>query len=112
MTKIVFEIEDDIKLSSETVEINADSLPFDIPTDAGKLKSLCRSVAMLKGHYKESVISNIRIVKERVLPQRYDAYSVHKFAEYLQEYAKACEETGYDGISAMDIEEKMQEFLK
>ena len=25
---------------------------------------------------------------------------------------KGCEETGYDGISATDIEDKMQEFLK
>lgn len=112
MTKIVFEIEDDIKLSSETIEINADSLPFDIPSNVNKLKAFCRSVAMLREHCKESVISNIRVYQERALPQRYDAYSVHKFAEYLQEYAKACEETGYDGISATDIEDKMQEFLK
>lgn len=112
MTKIVFEIEDDIKLSSETIEINADSLPFDIPSNVNKLKAFCRSVAMLREHCKESVISNIRVYQERALPQRYDAYSVHKFAEYLQDYAKACKASGYNGIGVMDIEDTMEEFLK
>lgn len=37
--------------------------------------------------------------------------AMRDFAEYLQEYAEACEETSYDGrLSAMDIEEKLQQF--
>lgn len=37
--------------------------------------------------------------------------AVKEFAEYLKEYAKACKESGYDGIGEIDIDEKLKEFL-
>ena len=38
-------------------------------------------------------------------------HAVKQFAEYLKEYAKACKESGYDGIGEIDIDEKLREFL-
>lgn len=37
---------------------------------------------------------------------------IRLFAEYIKQYAILCEQHGYDGIAAKDIEEKMEEFLE
>lgn len=111
--KIKFLVVDDIKLSTETVEIDIKDCPFDIPKNKAKLKGFCRSIALLKEHYKECAIENITIddSQDKAARNKYDAYSVHKFAEFLQDYARACQSSGYSGIGVMDIEDKMQEFL-
>lgn len=59
--KINFLILDNIKLANETVEIDIKNCPFDIPKNKSKLKGFCRSIALLRGHYKGCIIENIII---------------------------------------------------
>ena len=56
---IKFFIDDDYKLSSETVDIQIKGDTFDIPKNISKLKNLCLAIAVLRGHPKTSGIKNI-----------------------------------------------------
>lgn len=108
--RIRFTIEDDVKISSETVEIDVGNV-IDRPSNTAKLKPLCKAIATLRGHYRGAEISGIEVDDMRVRVKIETAYSVEKFAERLQDYARDCQALGYDGIGPTDIGEELKEYL-
>ena len=59
--RISFFIDDDYKLSSETVDIELKGDVFDIPEKPEKLKAFCLVLARLRGHYYYCDVKNIKI---------------------------------------------------
>ena len=112
--KIVFAIDDDIKTSSEEVEIEISNNVFDVPLDRQKLKPLCKAVAKLRGHWAQAEVDRIRVIGEtKASVTKVQAYPYLKdFADYLKEYARACRASGYDGIGENDIDNKLTEYYK
>ena len=112
--KIAFDIDDDIKISSEEVEMEIGDGAFEIPTDRSKLKPLCKAVAKLRGHWEQAEIERIRVVGDvKASVTKVQAYAYLKdFANYLKEYARACKASGYDGIEENDIDDKLTEYYK
>lgn len=110
MYRVTFYCDDDIKLSSGTEEFEIVDLPDKRPF---KLKGLCRQYALLKGHYKSCAIDNIKV--KEVHPSWDLAYAKKKiedFVDYLVEYAKTCQDNGYDGIGTEDIKDKFKEYYE
>ena len=101
--KITFYVDDDIKTSSELVEVEINSC-FDPPTKPDSLKSFRRSIALLRGHYKSCEISDIKTTAAKSNKNNvYADYQVRKFAERVLEFAKR-NGNGY-ATSLHDLEE-------